>query len=213
MFISFIILGIGWSSLIIIIFITFTLDVGSRMNMSLNQGRIYKLDLQNHRCQPESPIHQVKECLKCGLCVKECPVYVLELKENGPEEVAAEDCIACGHCVAICPREAIDNMRTPLSNQISSKTYPKLNPEEAENFLRSRRSVRSYKKTPVPREKLTELVRIAHFAPSGHNLQNCLIKRFPLSSMNLKQLTNITQQPTNINKDKQKTLGKPRVSG
>ncbi|MNB81141.1 Inner membrane transport protein YnfM [compost metagenome] len=48
MFLSFMILGIGWSNLIIIIFITFTLDVGSRMNMSLNQGRIYKLDLQNH---------------------------------------------------------------------------------------------------------------------------------------------------------------------
>ncbi|MBY9084657.1 MFS transporter, partial [Paenibacillus sp. HN-1] len=48
MLLSFMILGIGWSNLIIIIFITFTLDVGSRMNMSLNQGRINKLDLQNH---------------------------------------------------------------------------------------------------------------------------------------------------------------------
>ena len=48
MFISFLILGIGWSKLIIIILVTFTLDVGSRMNMSLNQGRIYKLSLQNH---------------------------------------------------------------------------------------------------------------------------------------------------------------------
>lgn len=36
------------SKLIIIILVTFTLDVGSRMNMSLNQGRIYKLSLQNH---------------------------------------------------------------------------------------------------------------------------------------------------------------------
>ncbi|MDT8719638.1 MFS transporter [Clostridium sp. 19966] len=48
MFISFLILGVGWSKLIIIIIITFTLDVGSRMNMSLNQGRIYKLNPQNH---------------------------------------------------------------------------------------------------------------------------------------------------------------------
>jgi predicted MFS family arabinose efflux permease len=48
MFVSFLILGMGWSKLIIIIFITFILDVGSRMNMSLNQGRIYKLSLQNH---------------------------------------------------------------------------------------------------------------------------------------------------------------------
>lgn len=48
MFISFMLLGIGWSKLIIIVLVTFTLDVGSRMNMSLNQGRIYKLNPQNH---------------------------------------------------------------------------------------------------------------------------------------------------------------------
>ncbi len=48
MFISFMLLGMGWSKLIIIALVTFTLDVGSRMNMSLNQGRIYKLNPQNH---------------------------------------------------------------------------------------------------------------------------------------------------------------------
>ncbi len=111
------------------------------------------------------------KCIKCGLCVNECPERVLELSENGPKEICGEECISCGHCVAICPREAIDNIKTPLANQTSSKKFPKLSPEEAENFLRSRRSIRSYKETPVPREKLIDLVNIAHFAPSGHNLQ------------------------------------------
>lgn len=48
MFVSFLILGIGWSKLVILIVVTFTLDIGSRMNMSINQGRIYKLNPQNH---------------------------------------------------------------------------------------------------------------------------------------------------------------------
>lgn len=48
MLLSFIILGIGWASLIILIAITFSLDIASRMNMSLNQGRLYKLQPQNH---------------------------------------------------------------------------------------------------------------------------------------------------------------------
>lgn len=48
MFFSFLLLGIGWSKIIIIILVTFTLDVGSRMNMTINQGRIYKLNPQNH---------------------------------------------------------------------------------------------------------------------------------------------------------------------
>lgn len=111
------------------------------------------------------------KCIKCGLCVNECPERVLELSENGPKEICGDDCISCGHCVAICPMRAIDNIKTPLANQTSSKKFPKLSPEEAENFLRSRRSIRSYKETPVPREKLIDLVNIAHFAPSGHNLQ------------------------------------------
>ncbi|MFT8313740.1 MAG: nitroreductase family protein [Clostridium sp.] len=112
-----------------------------------------------------------EKCVKCGFCVNECPEQVFRLGENGPEEVYPENCIACGHCVAVCPKEAMDNIKTPLSNQVSSKKFPKLSPEEAQNFLRSRRSIRSYKETPVPREKLIDLVNIAHFAPSGHNLQ------------------------------------------
>ncbi|SMC22230.1 Predicted arabinose efflux permease, MFS family [Clostridium acidisoli DSM 12555] len=48
MFVSFLLLGIGWANFAILIIVTFTLDVGSRMNMSLNQGRIYKLNPQNH---------------------------------------------------------------------------------------------------------------------------------------------------------------------
>lgn len=85
------------------------------------------------------------KCIKCGLCVNECPENVLTLVENGPEEFCSQKCIACGHCVAICPKEAVDNKKTALSNQISTKNLTKLNSEEAKNFLRSRRSIRSYK--------------------------------------------------------------------
>lgn len=118
-----------------------------------------------------------EKCIKCGLCVSVCPKYVLKLGEHGPEEAYTEECIACGHCVAVCPREAIDNIKTPLSKQTSAKNFPQLRPEEAEHFLRSRRSVRTYKETPVPREKLTALVNIAHYAQSGHNAQglSCVI--------------------------------------
>jgi len=112
-----------------------------------------------------------EKCIKCGICVNECPEQILRIGENGPEDICSEKCIACGHCVAVCPKEAIDNVKTPLANQKSSKEFPKLSPEEAENFLRSRRSIRSYKETSVPREKLVELVNIAHYAPTGSNLQ------------------------------------------
>lgn len=111
------------------------------------------------------------KCIKCGLCVNECPERVLTLGKNGREEISPNNCIACGHCVAICPREAIDNELTPLCNQSNIKDYKKLTPQEAKNFLRSRRSISAYNETTVPKEKLIDLVNIAHFAPTGSNLQ------------------------------------------
>ncbi|MFD1888541.1 MFS transporter [Paenibacillus wenxiniae] len=43
MLISFIVLSIPWNQLWILIAVTFVLDIGSRMNMSLNQARLYQL--------------------------------------------------------------------------------------------------------------------------------------------------------------------------
>lgn len=112
-----------------------------------------------------------EKCIKCELCIKECPSFVLKMGEKGPEEVEGTNCIACGHCVAICPTTAIDNIKTPLANQIDLKDYSKLNDEQAESFLRARRSIRNYKDKSVSREELTKLVDIARFAPTGSNIQ------------------------------------------
>lgn len=82
-----------------------------------------------------------EKCIKCQLCIKECPSYVLKMGEKGPEEIKESTCIACGHCVAICPTAAIDNIKTPLANQVDIKDFTKLDGEQAEHFLRSRRSI------------------------------------------------------------------------
>jgi len=112
-----------------------------------------------------------EKCIKCQQCIKECPSYVLKMGEKGPEEIENTTCIACGHCVAICPSAAIDNKKTPLAQQIDSKDFPKLNAEQAEHFLRARRSIRNYKEESVSRDELTKLVDIARLAPTGSNSQ------------------------------------------
>ena len=43
--------------------------------------------------------------------------------------------------------------------------------EQAVQFLRSRRSIRFFKKQPVEKDKLQRLIEIARYAPSGGNLQ------------------------------------------
>ncbi|MDT3424634.1 putative MFS family arabinose efflux permease [Paenibacillus forsythiae] len=45
---SFILLGLGWYHLSVLIAVTFVLDVGSRMNMTLNQGRLSRLNPGQH---------------------------------------------------------------------------------------------------------------------------------------------------------------------
>ena len=111
------------------------------------------------------------KCTNCGICIEECPTFVFKEGEKKPEAVYQQYCISCGHCVAVCPNTAIDNIKAPLTNQTSSKIFPQLKPEEAKHFLRSRRSIRNYKDISIQREMLIQLVDIAHFAPTGSNLQ------------------------------------------
>ena len=112
-----------------------------------------------------------ERCIKCELCIKECPVYVLRMGEKGPEEVEGSDCNACGHCVAICPNSAIDNEKAPRALQVDANDFPKLNPQQAEYFLRSRRSIRIYHDKSVSRKILSKLVNIARLAPTASNSQ------------------------------------------
>lgn len=111
------------------------------------------------------------KCTKCGICIEECPVIVLQMSDKGPEARNPRQCIACGHCVAVCPQTAINNALTPMDQQSAIAQFPELTKESAEQFLRSRRSIRSYKKTPVQREQLQQLVEIARYAPTGCNVQ------------------------------------------
>lgn len=112
-----------------------------------------------------------EKCIKCELCIKDCPVDILKMGTNGPEEIANTNCIACGHCVSICPNAAIDNKKSPLTEQIELGNFPKLNKQQAESFLRSRRSIRNYKAKPVSKENLTKLIDIARIAPTASNSQ------------------------------------------
>ncbi len=112
-----------------------------------------------------------KKCINCGACVEVCPATILELTDYGPRTLNSDGCIACGHCVGVCPTEALDHELTPLNKQFNLDDINKLTPEEAEGFLRSRRSIRAYKATTPSKDLLEELVRIGHYAPTGHNMQ------------------------------------------
>ncbi|MGE5404270.1 MAG: nitroreductase family protein [Candidatus Saccharibacteria bacterium] len=115
------------------------------------------------------------KCKRDGICEAECPIRLIEFKEKEafPTAVSGADerCVACGHCVTVCPHGALSLKTVKPSDclTIDQKLIP--NPEQLEHFLKSRRSIRSFKDKPVERTLIEKLIDIARFAPSGHNTQ------------------------------------------
>ncbi len=119
-------------------------------------------------------------CKRCGGCAAECPYQlIVEDKEGFPKLrlAARKTCIACGHCVAVCPVQAITLPELPVTPELTPEQCGevardlKVSPEMADQFLMSRRSIRTYKDKLIPRETIEELLSVATFAPSAKNGQ------------------------------------------
>ena len=105
-----------------------------------------------------------EKCNRDGICVEACGRRLIEMGEadsvptliSGVEEL----CINCGHCVAVCPSGALalHTMKPEDCPQIKKELFIDL--EQAEQFLRSRRSIRNYKDNPVERDKLNKLIQV-----------------------------------------------------
>lgn len=115
-----------------------------------------------------------KACRRDGLCAEECPLSLLTQDNEGYPEAKPESdsvCIRCGHCVAVCPHRALhldaidDTLSVPLRPELA------ISAGAAEQFLKSRRSVRAYEQRPVPREVLAQLLDVTRWAPSATNRQ------------------------------------------
>jgi len=114
-------------------------------------------------------------CERDGFCARECPAAIIRLPEDDgfPEIVKGGEagCIRCGHCVAACPHGALSHADVSLQSSPEIQEALKVNEAQAEQFLRSRRSVRVFKDKPVEKEKIQRLIEIARYAPTGGNSQ------------------------------------------
>ena len=116
-----------------------------------------------------------QKCNLCGLCVTDCPGFVVAMSrpDDFPSlaEGGEERCIKCGHCVAVCPSGAFNHylMDAEQCVEIDKALLP--SSQSVEHFLKSRRSIRTYKDAPLERKMLEKLIDIARYSPSGHNVQ------------------------------------------
>lgn len=59
--------------------------------------------IEQHKC---SKPFITDSCNACGLCVGECPVYAMYLKD-GKSQIDYDMCIGCNNCVELCPDSVI----------------------------------------------------------------------------------------------------------
>lgn len=114
-----------------------------------------------------------KSCRRDGICVAECPARILvtDPESKLPKAVKGAEniCIGCGHCVAVCPTAAVRLGAQDFSGFVPVRKELDISPEQAVQFLTSRRSIRAFAARNVPRAELEAALDAARFAPTaGH---------------------------------------------
>ena len=57
------------------------------------------------------------KCIGCGICVKQCSVNAISMKE-GKAEIDMEKCIRCGKCHDVCPQQAVRHDSEKISFEV-----------------------------------------------------------------------------------------------
>jgi nitroreductase/NAD-dependent dihydropyrimidine dehydrogenase PreA subunit len=136
-----------------------------------------------------SGVMEVKpgRCTHCGLCIKNCPFKCLEMDENKVPKMREECiCFSCFNCMIACPEDAVSSVRTfEVSGGFFDTQFPPfrmpLDPKDGEGnpavwtgverIIMERRSVRNFKKDPVPEPLIRRVLEAGRFAPSSGNHQ------------------------------------------
>jgi nitroreductase/NAD-dependent dihydropyrimidine dehydrogenase PreA subunit len=166
-------------------------------------------------------------CTGCGLCVLVCPSDTITM-QGGKAVVTGTESIACGHCEAVCPADAVhvgalDPQTHRFSTVRPSEKWLPHGAFDTENLvalMQSRRSCRNFRKSPVDRNALEDLVKIGITAPSATNSQRWTFTLLPEREHVLSLGEKISDFFRSINRKAEnrllrillKSIGKPQLA-
>lgn len=128
------------------------------------------------------------KCTGCGLCIQNCPFKCWEMGEDKiPRMKSKYICFSCFNCMIACPENAVSIVQTfSVKDAFFDTDFPPiklpLEPRDAEGkpaewneverLIMNRRSVRNFKKKPVPEPLIRRVLEAGRFAPSAGNHQS-----------------------------------------
>jgi ferredoxin len=59
-------------------------------------------------------------CVGCSVCVDDCPVGAITLKDDQKAIINEDECIRCGRCHDICPQEAVRHDSERIPNEVEA---------------------------------------------------------------------------------------------
>ena len=112
------------------------------------------------------------KCNNCGICYEGCDRCFS--MDGGEISVNADIncCSICGRCVSLCPAKAITHSEMDMKNfhEIGQRDF--ISEDDFFEFLRQRRSHRSFLDKNIPEPDMKKLIDIVRYSPTGSNSQS-----------------------------------------
>ncbi len=111
------------------------------------------------------------QCKQCGKCVRICPFTVLKMKDGYPELVSDKTCLDCYHCVCVCEENALSPELKSQEDALALQEDKDF-AEKLSKLVKSRRSIRKYKKDKVEKVLIQRVLDTVKMCPTAKNQQS-----------------------------------------